>query len=308
MPLPHDYLIKAVYFAPRGRRRIHELGAHLTWRYLSAEDNLVGVVGDAGAGKSVLIQGMFPGLELTNDDEGINVRPLPLLHHFETGFFEHHSYHLDIRFEQAFTPPPLLAEAVHRALREGCRVIVEHFDLLYPVLKMNAHILAGIGQEVIIVRPGLFGPFPGEIREKVFRSLHYRRMAHSAEDATQLALEKLGAPPPDGHGDVRNGFILHYNRRPPVELERVAELVREMIRQDLIVNPAGNNRITIGESARYCTGPRLHVRSTGQIENFRLEKDYLRDPLTGIYSIVGRVGREKVAPEIPPAPSGPKIW
>lgn len=303
MPLPHDYLIKSVYFAPRGRKRIHELGAHLTWRYLSAEDNLVGVIGDSGAGKSVLIRGMFPGLELTNDDEGINVRPLPLLHHFETGFFEHHSYHLDMHFEQAFSRPPLLAEAVHKALREGCRIIVEHFDLLYPILKMNAHILAGIGQEVIIVRPGLFGPFPEEIKAQVFRSLHYRRMAHSAEDITQLALEKLGVLPPDGHGDVRNGFVLYYNRRPPAELAEVAALVRETIRRDLTINPAGNCGITIGESSRYCTGPRLHVRSTGQIENFRLEKEYLRDPLTRIYSIVGRVGQEEAGPD--PLPLSP---
>ncbi|MGI6616287.1 MAG: hypothetical protein ACOX30_09830 [Dethiobacteria bacterium] len=165
MPLPHEYLIKSIYFAPRGRKRIHELGAHLAQRYLSAEDSLIGVIGDAGAGKSVLIQGMFPGLELTNDDMGINVRPLPLLHHYDNGIFEHHSYHLDIHFEQAFTRPPLLAEAVHKALREGCRVIVEHFDLLYPVLKINARVLVGIGQEVVIARPGLFGPYPDVIRE-----------------------------------------------------------------------------------------------------------------------------------------------
>jgi tRNA A37 threonylcarbamoyladenosine biosynthesis protein TsaE len=290
MPSPHEYLIKSIYFAPRGRKRIHELGAHLAQRYLSAEDSLIGVIGDAGAGKSVLIQGMFPGLELTNDDMGINVRPLPLLHHYDNGIFEHHSYHLDIHFEQAFTRPPLLAEAVHKALREGCRVIVEHFDLLYPVLKMNARVLVGIGQEVVIARPGLFGPYPDAIKEQVYRSLYYRRMAHSAEDITQLVLEQLGAPPPEGHGDVHNGFILHYSRRPSAELALVEEQVKGLIAKDLTINPTGICQITIGESTRRCTGPRLHLRSTGEIENFRLEKEYLRDPLTGTYSIVGRVG------------------
>lgn len=290
MPLPHEYLIKSIYFAPRGRKRIHELGAHLAQRYLSAEDSLIGVIGDAGAGKSVLIQGMFPGLELTNDDQGINVRPLPLLHHHDNGIFEHHSYHLDIHFEQAFTRPPLLAEAVHRALREGCRVIVEHFDLLYPVLKMNARVLVGIGQEVVIARPGLFGPYPGEIKEQVYRSLYHRRMAHSAEDITQLVLERLGAPPPEGHGDVRNGFILYYGNRPSTELALVEEQVRAMIAEDLTINPAGICRITIGEGSRHCTGPRLHLRSTGEIKDFRLEKEYRHDPLSGTYSIVGRVG------------------
>lgn len=292
VPLPHEYLIKSVYFAPRGRKRIHELGAHLAQRYLSAEDSLVGVIGDAGAGKSVLIQGMFPGLELTNDDEGINVRPLPLMHHLESGIFEHHTYHLDMHFEQAFTRPPLLAEAVHKALREGCRVIVEHFDLLYPTLKMNAHVLVGIGQEVIIARPGLFGPFPEEIKAVVFKSLHNRKMAHSAEDITQYILERMGVPPAEGHGDVCSGFILYYSKRPLAELALAEELVREMIGRDLTINPAGNRKITIGEMSLHCTGPRLHVRSTGEIKNFRLGKEYLRDPLTGIYSIVGKVGNE----------------
>lgn len=292
MPLPHEYLIKAVYFAPRGRKRIHELGDHLARRYLSAEDNLIGVIGDVGAGKSVLVRGMFPGLELTNDDKGINVRPLPLLYHFESGNFEHHTYHLDMHFEQAFAQPPLLAEAVHKALREGCRVIIEHFDQLYPALKMNAHVLVGIGQEVMIARPGHFGPFPEEFKSTVFKSLYYRKMAHSAEDMTQLVLGQLGAPPAEGHGDVLRGFILYYSQRPPTDLAVVEKRVQELIRQNLVINPVEGSDISIGEEPWPCTGPRLHVRSTGEIKNFRLEKEYLRDPLTGVYSIVGRVGGE----------------
>ncbi len=292
---PHEYLIRAIYFAPRGRRRLLGLGAHLGQRYLSAEDSLVGVIGDAGAGKSVLIQGMFPGLELTNDDEGINVRPLPLLYHFESDLFEHHTYHLDMHFEQAFTRPPLLAEAVHKGLREGCRVIVEHFDLLYPVLKMNAHVLVGIGQEVITARPGPFGPFPEEIKSVVFKSLYYRKMAHSAEDITQLVLQKLGVPPAEGHGDVCNGFVLYYSRRPSADLAVVESLIREMIGKDLPITPDQNRSITIGGVPQRCTGPRLHLRSTGEIKNFRLAKEYLHDPQTGVYSIVGRIGESSVS-------------
>lgn len=286
----HEYLIKAVYFAPRGRKRIYELGAHLAQRYLSADDSLIGVIGDAGAGKSALIQGMFPGLELTNDDEGINVRPLPLLDHFENSSFDYHTYHLDAHFEMAFARPNLLAEAVHKALREGCRVVVEHFDMLYPALQINAHVLVGIGQEVIIARPGLFGPYPDEIKSAVFKSLYYRKMAHSAEDITLLVLERMGVPPPDGHGDICSGFILYYNMRPAAELALAEELVKDMISRDLPIAPAGNREILIGDVSRYCTGPRLHLRSTGEICNFRLEKDYLRDPLTGVYSIIGKVG------------------
>lgn len=80
--------IYSTYFAPRGRSRIFNLGIQLAQLYLSPFDQIIGVIGEAGSGKSVLIKGMFPGLELTNDDDGVNVRPLPILDQdAETGFF-----------------------------------------------------------------------------------------------------------------------------------------------------------------------------------------------------------------------------
>jgi predicted GTPase len=84
----------AVYFAPRGKKRLLSLGNIIAQRHLSAEDNLIGFIGDAGAGKSLLIKGMFPGLELSNDDEGLNVRPLPILKNEDNGFFSSHTYHI----------------------------------------------------------------------------------------------------------------------------------------------------------------------------------------------------------------------
>ena len=86
--------IYSTYFAPRGRSRIFNLGIQLAQLYLSPFDQIIGVIGEAGSGKSVLIKGMFPGLELTNDDDGVNVRPLPILDQdAETGFFSPHTYH-----------------------------------------------------------------------------------------------------------------------------------------------------------------------------------------------------------------------
>lgn len=292
MPQIHEYLMHSVYFAPRGRRRIHELGADLTQRYLTAEDLLIGVIGDAGAGKSILIQGMFPGLELSNDDEGINVRPLPLLHHAENDNFEHHTYHLDMLFELAFTRLPVLAEAVSKATADGCRVVVEHFELLYPALGRNAHVLVGVGEEVIIARPGLFGPLPEEIKTIVYQSLYYRKMAHSSEDITQQVLERMGIPQAEDHDDVRRGFMLCYSQQPQADLSLVEELVKEIIAKDLIITPKGHRRISIGGIKMRCTGPRIHVRSTGEIKNFRLLKDYVYDPRRGGYGIVGMVGDE----------------
>ena len=75
----HNRHIMTTYYAPRGRHRIFELGQQIAQQYLSPFDQIIGIIGEAGSGKSVLIKGMFPGLELTNDDDGVNVRPLPLL-------------------------------------------------------------------------------------------------------------------------------------------------------------------------------------------------------------------------------------
>ena len=71
--------IISTYFAPRGHARMYALGMQLMQMYLSPFDRLIGIIGEAGSGKSALIRGMFPGLELTNDDNGVYVRPLPLL-------------------------------------------------------------------------------------------------------------------------------------------------------------------------------------------------------------------------------------
>lgn len=292
MTQPHEYLMHAVYFAPRGKKRLHELGAHLAQRYLSADDLLIGVIGDSGAGKSLLIQGMFPGLELSSDDEGVNVRPLPLLYDAERGNFEHHTYHLDMLWELAFSPMDALADATRKAIGEGCRVVVEHFELLHQYLGRNAQILVGIGEEVIIARPGLFGPDPEEIKAIVYPSLQYRKMAHSAEDITLKILGQMGVPFPDDHGDVCHGFMLRYFQKPQVDLSLVEKLVLEVIAKDLPITPTGSRKIAIGDETIRCSGPRIHVRSTGEIANFRLIKDYLYDSLLGEYSIVGLVGSE----------------
>ena len=158
--------ILSTFYAPRGRNRIYDLGIQIAQMYLSPFDKLIGVIGDSGSGKSVLIRGMFPGLELTNDDGGVNVRPLPLMDQdSETGFFTPHTYHVDIRFEMGFTQPHELADAIMQAVHRGKRVVVEHFDLIYPFLSTNANLLIGVGEEILVARPNPFGPFPDSISQ-----------------------------------------------------------------------------------------------------------------------------------------------
>lgn len=286
----HEYLMHAAYFAPRGKSRIIELGRSIAHRYLDPKDRLIGLVGDAGAGKSLLIRGIFPGLELTNDDDGINVRPLPLMRDAEEGHFRSHTYHLDVRFEAAFSQPWMIAEAVRKAVAEDHRVILEHFDLLYPTLQINAEVLIGVGEEVIVTRPGVFGPFPQEIADIVFPSLTYRKMAHSAEDLTAMVLAEMGIDKPDGYSDIKHGFVLAFEEKPQLDLDGVEQKVQDLIRADQVIDYDDEKHIRIGQCRWDCTGPRLHVRKTGDVKGFRILKDFKWDPIEHLHILAGLVG------------------
>lgn len=290
--LTHETLMYAVYFAPRGKMRLLSLGHQLAQRHLSALDKLIGFIGEAGAGKSLLIKGMFPGLELTNDDEGLNMRPLPLLRDIEKGFFSSHTYHIDVRFESAFTPPGVLADAVKKAIDQERRVIVEHFDAIYPHLGLNAEILIGIGEEVIVTRPNIFGPLPGDIADIVFKSIKYRKMVHTAEDLTcKILEEQYGFPHSQNHGDVRRGFVLLFNEKPNIDVNILEKKVLEYINNEMDISYLDDNHILIGENETFhCTGPRIHVRNTREIENFRFLKEFKYDPISKMYALVGLVG------------------
>jgi hypothetical protein len=290
--LVQEKMLHATYFAPRGKQRLYNLGHQLAQRHLNAGDKLIGFIGDAGAGKSRLISGMFPGLELTNDDEGVNIRPLPILDGLDGGFFSSHTYHLDVRFESAFTQMGTLAEAIITAIKMDKRVIIEHFELIYDYLGMDADFMVAIGEEVIVTRPTIFGPKPKALADTVFRSIKYRKMAHSAEDLTHMILEQdydfKHAPI---HGDIRHGFLLEFDDCPKVPIEELEKKVLALIEKNVPIHYLDDTHIEIGEDKKYhCTGPRLHVSHTGDIENFRLDHEYRYDPKDEVYLLVGRVG------------------
>ena len=283
--------IMSTYYAPRGRGRIYDLGIQLAQQYLSPFDRIIGIIGEAGSGKSAIIKGMFPGLELTNDDYGVNVRPLPLLDQDnETGFFTPHTYHLDIRFETGFTSINRLADAILQAARRNKRVIIEHFDLVYEALGMNADLLIGVGEEIVITRPGIFGPEPQDICDIVYKSLPYRLMAHTAEDLCERCIpeEELDRCI---HGDVKHGFIMAFPDHPPaIDLKEVEAKVLELIAQRLPVAYVDEKHISIGGEKLPCTGPRTHVHNTEKIQNFHLLDHFIYDRLQDRYLMVGSVG------------------
>jgi hypothetical protein len=287
----NETLIYAVYYAPRGRSRLYALGRDIADRHLYPTDLLVGIIGAEGAGKSTLLRGMFPGLELTNDDEGINFRTAPLFDFDAQARMGPHTYHIDVRYEQAFHQLWEIAEVVTAAVRHGRRVIVEHFDLLFAQLGFNAHIMLGIGEEVVVARPNVFGPEPDAIRDIAYRTVKYRKMAHTAEDLTSLVLSKqYGYEIPVQHSDVKHGFVIGFSRDPGIELSRLEADVKRAISQDLPVAPVDENHIRIGDEVMLCTGVRTHVKSTGQIESFRLLPRLQVNPITGAHLLVGIVG------------------
>ncbi len=288
-----DSFAHSVYYAPRGKDRLIFLGSNISQNYLNANDKLIGLVGEAGAGKSLLVKGMFPGLILTNDDQGINTRPLPVLSDYEEGKFYSHTYHVDIRFETAFAQPWELVEAIEKAVLKGRRVIVEHFDLIESYINVSPEVLVGIGEEVLVTRPGVFGPHAHEIKKIVFKSIKYRRMAHTAEDLTTMAIEKRGYMRPPLHSDVKSGFVLQFKEKPDFSIRDIAEEVGEMITKDLKIRYMDDEHIKIGEKRCICTGPRIHVNSTGEIDGFQLIDEYKIDPRTGFYLLAGLVGNER---------------
>jgi len=283
--------ILSSYYAPRGHNRMFDLGQQLAQMYLSPTDKLIGVIGDAGSGKSALIRGMFPGLELTNDDNGVYVRPLPLLEQ-DSGFafFSPHTYHVDIRFENGFTQMSELAEAIAEALDKGKRVIVEHFDLVYPLLGANANLLLGVGEQVLVARPTLFGPEPDEIKEAVYKSLHYRLMAHTAEDLCEMCMDEFDMDR-CGHDDVKHGFAIYFpDTKPDFDITELEAKVKDIIAQGLPITYVDDNHISVGSKVHKCNGPRIHVSNTAQVENFHLMNHFVYDRFKRRYLLVGCVG------------------
>ena len=286
------------YFAPRGKQRMYALGMQLSMLYLEPTDKLIGVIGDAGSGKSALVTGMFSGLELTNNDDGVNVRPLPLLELLEPAskfrFFSPHTYHIDIRFENGFTQMSELAEAISEAIHQGKRVVVEHFELVYPILNIKADLLIGVGEEVVVSRPTIFGPEPQEISDMVFTSLPYRLMCHTAEDLCEMFLsqEDLNRCIYD---DVKHGFVMSFPNYPPeIDLRDLEKKVNDLIAQDLPVTYVDEDHISIGGKLHACSGPRTHVHSTGMIKDFHLVYHFIHDKRAKRYLLVGCVGQQNL--------------
>lgn len=286
-----DYCVSSQYFAPRGKQRLLALGEQISHRHLSYNDRLIGVIGDAGSGKSSLIKGMFSGLELTNDDDVLDPMKIMEIRSDLEHPREASTYHIDMRFQMAFTQMFEIVDYVRRLLDQGKRIVIEHFNLLYPALQRNADLLIGIGEEIIVARPTLFGPDPRSIYDIVHTSLKYRKMAHSAEEITERSLKDLFGY---YHGDffssdIRNGFVLCFPTKPEIDFDKLEERIREWIARDVSISYQDEDHIRLDDIVIPCLGPRIHVKSTGQIRNFNLIKHLVYDAKREVYCLIGTV-------------------
>ena len=289
--LLQEYSVSSQYFAPRGRERLMFLGEQIAQRHLQFNDRLIGIVGDAGSGKSSLIKGMFPGLELSNDDDVLNPRKIMQVREGLDDLKDSGSYHIDMRFQTAFTQMYEIVDFVKNVLSRKRRVIVEHFDLLYPALGINADIIVGIGEEIIVTRPSVFGPLPGSIYEIVHKSLTYRKMAHTAEDVTMQILEEELDICHDCYfsSDIRKGFVLKFPQEPFIDLGRLSKRIKETLDLAMPVSYYDENHIKFGEKIVVCDGPRLHVSNTSKVLNFSLVQRLVKDPRTSTWCLVGLI-------------------
>lgn len=292
--LIQEYSVFSQYFAPRGRERLLFLGEQISQRHLSFNDRLIGIVGDAGSGKSSLIKGMFPGLELSNDDDTLNPRKILQVRDLEEDLHEATTYHIDMRFQVAFTQMHEIVDFVRNILDRHRRIIVEHFDLLFPALGINADIIVGIGEEIIVTRPSIFGPLPQSIYDIVHDSLWYRKVAHTIEDITmQLLSTEFGIDDSLYYSsDMRNGFVLKFIKEVELDFCKLSERIHQKLAENLTVNYYDEDHIMIGDTIVKCDGPRFHIRNTSEVERFTLIKKFIYDPKSKTYCLVGCLDAE----------------
>lgn len=287
-----EHLVSTQYYAPRGKERLLTLGEQIAHTHLSFTDRLVGFIGDSGSGKSSLIRGIFPGLELANDDDVLSPSKIMQVRQSMENLREASTYHIDMRFQTAFTQMYEIVEFVQRILEAGKRVVVEHFNLLAPALGRNADLLIAIGEEIIVTRPSIFGPQPAMLYDIVHHSLHFRKMAHTAEEVTAIVLyEQYGLTLHDYYSaDIRNGYVLKFNTKPELNFDLLEKKILEIIREDRPVDYFDDHHIRLGDVTIPCDGPRLHVRSTSEITGFALYKELVYDARYQAYCLIGLVG------------------
>jgi hypothetical protein len=106
--------------------------------------------------------------------------------------------------------------------------------------------------------------------------------------------ERYGMGPKQLHSDVRHGFIIAFDHKPEIDIHVLQGQVLDIIAEGLPVSQGKGDYVIFGETQFYCTGKRIHVKNTNQVEDFRLLKEYRFDPISEKYLMVGVVGEERI--------------
>ena len=65
------------FFAPRGNRRVMELGRKIPRCNLNPFDKIIGIYWGKRFSKSMLIKGMFPGIQMVESDDEFDILNMP---------------------------------------------------------------------------------------------------------------------------------------------------------------------------------------------------------------------------------------
>ena len=69
----HECNLYNFFYAPRGNRRMMELGKKIAQMYLNPFDRIIGIIGAKDSGKSMMIKGMFPGIQVVDGDDEYDI-------------------------------------------------------------------------------------------------------------------------------------------------------------------------------------------------------------------------------------------
>ena len=119
----HECNLYNFFFAPRGNRRVMELGRKITQMYLNPFDKIIGIIGAKDSGKSMLIKGMFPGIQMVESDDEFDILNMPLLNAEDVGFYTPRTFHVDVRSARKYVSLEEIAKAVHNVIGMNKRVI-----------------------------------------------------------------------------------------------------------------------------------------------------------------------------------------
>jgi hypothetical protein len=81
--------------------------------------------------------------------------------------------------------------------------------------------------------------------------------------------------------------LLRFTKNIDLNFEALSKRIHQRLAENLDVHYLDENHIKIGDSVTPCSGPRLHLHNTSEVEGFSLVKGFVRDEKTDTWCLVG---------------------